>query len=96
MNEEAVLYPTETILFGEKKTLSNQYYLDLNAGTLLDVTEQGRHSRPIVSSPFSGGSNHGFADGSVRYIQFGKSLCPMNEWAVTDAGRASYAICITP
>lgn len=67
MNEEAVLYPTETILFGEKKTLSNQYYLDLSAGTLLDVTEQGRHSRPIVSSPFSGGSNHGFADGSATF-----------------------------
>jgi prepilin-type N-terminal cleavage/methylation domain-containing protein len=96
MSEESILYPTETILFGEKKTLSTQYYLDLNASTLLDVTEQGRHSRPIVNSAFSGGSNHGFADGSVRYIPFGKSLCPMNEWAITGAGRASYAICITP
>jgi len=95
MNQESILDPTETILFGEKKTLSNQYYVDLNANTIMDVTEQGRHSTSTTTAWNTGGSNHSFADGSVRYVPFGKSLCPLNQWAITEAGRRSFAICIT-
>ncbi len=96
MSEESIAYPAETIFFGEKKTLSTDFYVDLNASTILNVTEQGRHSRSMTGGWNTGGSNHAYTDGSVRYIPFGKSLCPVNEWAITDAGRISFAICITP
>ena len=96
MNQESILDPTDTILFGEKKTLSNAYYVDLNANTLLDVNELGRHSASMTGAWNSGGSNHSFADGSVRFVPFGKALCPFNEWAITESGRRSFAICITP
>src|SRR6185369_289604 len=96
MNQESILDPIDTILFGEKKTTSNQYYVDLNANTLLDVNELGRHSRSTTGAWNTGGSNHDFADGSVRFIPFGKALCPFNQWAITESGRLSFAICITP
>ena len=94
--QERISNPTEMILFGEKNTLSSQYYVDLTALGWHDVTELGRHSRSVTGGWNTGGSNYDFADGSVRYIPFGKSLCPENQWAITDAGRKSYAICITP
>src|SRR5438034_927614 len=94
MNDENIRYPAETILFGEKKTIRTDFYVDLNASTIMDVAEQGRHSS--TGAWATGGSNHSFADGSVRYVPFGKSLCPQNQWAVTDAGRIRFAICIVP
>jgi prepilin-type N-terminal cleavage/methylation domain-containing protein len=96
LNEENIQYPSETIIFGEKKTVSTQFYVNLNSGTILDVMELGRHSRSTTGAWLTGGSNHSFADGSVRYIPFGKALCPANQWAVTDTGRVSFAICIVP
>jgi len=96
MTEQNIPWPVETIIFGEKRTVSSQYYVDLNTSTLLDVTEQGRHSRAAGAGGYSGGSNYAFADGSVRYVPYGKSLCPLNQWAVTDEGRKTLAICIVP
>ena len=53
-------------------------------------------SGAIVAGELSktGGSNHAYADGSARYIRYGRSLCPLNDWAVTEAGRTNFAICI--
>ena len=96
VTEGNIKHPGETIFFGEKKTSSSQFYVDLNTGTILDVTEQGRHLRSATGGFATGGSNYSFADGSVRYIPFGKSLCPENQWALTDSGRTSFAICIVP
>jgi len=94
MNEENIKYPAETIAFGEKQTFSTQFYVDLNASTIMSVAEQGRHSSNGAWG--SGGSNHSFIDGSVRYVPFGKSLCPQNQWGITDTGRIAFAICIVP
>lgn len=96
MNEAAIRFPSETILFGEKRTERSEFYVDLNAITasVVDVTEQGRHARSFGHAAKSGGSNHSYVDGSVRYSRFGRSLCPIQEWAVTDAGRTNLAICI--
>jgi len=94
MNEENIRHPADTIVFGEKKTLSSEFYVDLNAGMIMNVAEQGRHSSSGAWA--TGGSNHSFADGSVRYVPFGKSLCPQTQWGVTDAGRSAFAICIVP
>jgi len=95
LNETALRLPSETIVFGEKKSDRTEFYVDLNAvyTTVVDVTEQGRHAH-VSNDRKSGGSNHAYADGSVRYARFGRSLCPENEWAVTGAGRTNFAICI--
>jgi len=93
--ESAIRHPSETILFGEKKSGTPDLYVDLGSlvTTVLDVTDQGRHQHSN-SDAKSGGSNHGLADGSVRYDRFGRALCPVNQWAVTEAARATLAICI--
>ena len=93
--DAAIRQPSETILFGEKRSGITDLYVDLGSviTTVLDVTEQGRHNQ-TSGDPKSGGSNHGLADGSVRYDRFGRALCPLNQWAVTEAARSSLAICI--
>ena len=93
LNESALPRPSDTIIFGEKKTGSTDFYVSLTPLlTVVNVTEQGRHSH--TSAAKSGGANHVYADGSVRYTRYGRSLCPLNDWAVTEAGRTNFSICI--
>ena len=42
--------------------------------------EQSRHA---------GGANYAFADGSARFLPFGKCLSPVNLWGVTPGARNS-------
>jgi prepilin-type N-terminal cleavage/methylation domain-containing protein len=93
IREGAILYPSETVAFGEKQTQSQQYFMDLNENEGNDITELelGRHNS-VAPSSRTGGSNHAFADGSARYIKYGGALGPLNLWAVTDAGRTNYAV----
>lgn len=93
--EILVRHPSDTILFGEKKSGRDEFYVVLTSPLLreTELTEQRRHAQ-ASSDPESGGSNHAYADGSVRYARFGRSLCPVNEWAVTEAGRTNLALCI--
>ena len=97
LNEASIRQTSETILFGEKKSGVNEFYLHLGvtaaSATVIDVTEQRRHNAS-VGDPKSGGSNHAYADGSVRFARFGRSLCPINEWAVTEPGRTNLSFCI--
>ena len=92
LKENAIRYVSETITFGEKETESMHYYMDFYEGNGNDIeeVEQARHSRSAQSSR-SGGSNYAFADNSVRFLKFGRSLSPINLWAVTDASRTNYA-----
>ena len=100
MKETDVLYPSETIAFGEKRTDSGQYYMDLAEGQGNDLTELelGRHSNGAGGSQHtgigatgvnSGGANHAFVDGSARFLKYGLGLGPINKWAVTDSGRTN-------
>jgi prepilin-type N-terminal cleavage/methylation domain-containing protein len=93
-SENVFIFPSDTIIFGEKSSTSSEYYVALGSmlSPVTDVTEQRRHMRS--SDTQSGGSNHAYADSSVRYTRFGRSLCPENEWAATAAGRTNLAICI--
>lgn len=94
-NESAIARPSDTIIFGEKKTTSGEFYVALTPVlTVLDVTEQRRHARTGGEMAKTGGSNHVYADGSARYIRYGRSLCPINEWAITEAGRTNFSVCI--
>src|SRR5258706_1806099 len=99
MKELAVLKPSDTLIFGEKKNLphetppsSTDYFLELNEGfgNDFDKVEHGCHSvaRRVKES---GGSNFAFVDGSARYLKYGRSTWPANLWAVKDEDRIKYA-----
>lgn len=47
---------------------------------------QNRHANSAKSGR-GGGSDYTMADGSVRFMRFGRSLAPINLWAVTDEAR---------
>jgi len=88
MPESAIPYPSDTILFGEKLTESKHYYMDFlegNAGNQFDELEQSRHMGPKSA----GGSDYAFADGHAGYLKYGRSLSPINLWAVTDSWRTN-------
>lgn len=86
MNEAAVKYPSETILFGEKITTSEHFYMDFleNGGNERDQLEEGRH---MAMGNNSGGSDYAFVDGSSRYLPYYKAWTPQNLWGVVDSWR---------
>ena len=103
MKENNITQPSQTIAFGEKDTASLHWYFDYE--TFEDVTQldQCRHSSArtgasrsgdVVSGTvqnFGGGSNYAFVDGSVQFLKFGRSVWPVNLWAVTPAWRSQGA-----
>jgi prepilin-type N-terminal cleavage/methylation domain-containing protein len=93
MKESLIKYPSETIVFGEKKTEAMDYYMDFYEGPGNDVdrVEQSRHGGAGPGSG-SGGSDYAFADGSATFVKFPGTLSPVNLWAVTDAARTNYAV----
>ncbi len=93
MKESHIKYPSDTIVFGEKKTDAMDYYMDFYEGPGNDVdrVEQSRHGGAGPGSA-SGGSDYAFGDDSTSYVKFPGSLSPINLWAVTDAARTNYAV----
>jgi prepilin-type N-terminal cleavage/methylation domain-containing protein len=105
LKESNVPYPSETVAFGEKRSDSGQFYMDLDEDEGNDLTELelGRHSSgaggsihtgnlangDAAAGAGSGGANHAMVDGSARYIKYGQALNPVNLWAVTDLGRTN-------
>ncbi len=87
MPESAIQYPSDTVLFGEKETISAHYYMDFleGVGNDLDQLEEARHMGPKSA----GGSDYAFADGSTRYFKYGRARSPINLWAVTDSWRTN-------
>ena len=85
--ESAITRPTDTILFGEKETSSEHYFMDFLEGGGNDFTEveQGRHGGNRKGG--GGSSNFVFCDGSTRYLQHGQMLTPENLWATTETFR---------
>ena len=92
MKQSNLRYPTETIMFGERKSGSVHFHMDLLQAQGNDFTEveQARHSGGNPPGR-SGGSVHAFGDGSARFVKFGQAMVPLNLWGVTDEGRAHYA-----
>jgi len=93
MKESLIHYPSDTIVFGEKKTDAGDYYMDFAEGVGNDVdrVEQSRHGAGGPAT-HGGGSDYAFADGSTKFIKFPWSLSPVNLWAVTDAARTNYVV----
>jgi prepilin-type N-terminal cleavage/methylation domain-containing protein/prepilin-type processing-associated H-X9-DG protein len=94
LKEARVLYPTETVIFGEKQPQRGDFHMDLYAGAGDDfegVAEQGRHSGRGQGLK-TGGSNYVFCDGSARFMKYGKTVDPISLWCVTDTNRLANAI----
>jgi prepilin-type N-terminal cleavage/methylation domain-containing protein len=100
MPEGFIKEPTDTILYGEKKSKTSSgvdvyhYYMDLLEppnGNDLDYIEESRHMSQVSDTPGAGGSNFAFTDGSSRYIRSGGMISPKNLWGVTEAWRNSGA-----
>ncbi len=99
LKEAAIPKPSDTITFGEKKNLQQQhqniamdYFMDLDEGYGNDAerVEHGCHAR-TVRAPGAGGSNYAFGDGSVRFLNYGKDVWPLDLWALSDANRVKFA-----
>lgn len=88
IKEAAIPYPSDTISFGEKTKGSFHVHMDFYQGNGNDIEEIAQNKHLSGDSKTSGGSNFTFADGSVRYLLFGRSVSPMNLWAVTDKYRS--------
>jgi prepilin-type N-terminal cleavage/methylation domain-containing protein len=93
MKEIMILQPSETIEFGEKYHTNTHWYFDYETYEDLYVLDQNRHSNPHPKNSNSdvgqgkGGSNYALADGSSRFILFGRSVNPVNMWAITPEWR---------
>ncbi len=99
-------HPTDTILFGEKKSASPHYYMDLlEPGSSDDFPgrvlgnddtelEQGRHVG-LGPGTRSGGSVYAMADGSARFIKYWRALGPLNLWCTLDEDRSSPTYALT-
>jgi len=88
MPASAIREPSETITFGEKLTEFTHKHMDLRDDDDTSKLEEGRHSRGGGPST-SGGSNYAFADGSARFLRYGRAVSPINLWAVTAQWRTN-------
>jgi len=88
----AIGEPSDTVVFGEKRSGSQHFYMDFleAGGNDIYEVERGRHTarrrREFRDRP-TGGSNYAMADGSARFIEQGHLLFPMNLWGVTERFR---------
>jgi prepilin-type N-terminal cleavage/methylation domain-containing protein len=86
VRENDVREPSETVLLGEKEQNSGHFHMDFDQFDDLLQLNQNRHANSAKSGR-GGGSDYTMADGSVRFMRFGRSLAPINLWAVTDEAR---------
>ncbi len=92
ITENHIRLPSDTILFGEKKTGATNFYVDLPpsaSGSMVVDVEQRRHARGPGDR--TGGSNYSFVDGSVKYLPYGRAIVPVNLWGVTELVRTNAA-----
>ena len=96
MKSEYFEHPVSTILFGENSIDSKHSIIQIlpaDGRYLSDLNESRHGSGGSSSGSKSGGSNYLFADGHAEFIHFGKSTCPVNQWAVTSYWRSYAALC---
>jgi prepilin-type N-terminal cleavage/methylation domain-containing protein len=91
MSEATINETSETIVFGEKATDSGHYWMDWNQIDDQLQLEQSRHGASARADSSAGGSVYAFADGSARFIRWGKTAEPINLWAVTPEARTNTA-----
>jgi prepilin-type N-terminal cleavage/methylation domain-containing protein/prepilin-type processing-associated H-X9-DG protein len=87
VNENQIRTPSETVVFGEKLTNSGHFYMDWLMWDDVQQIDETKHSSNRKGSTGGGGSNYIFADGSARFMKFGRSLEPVNLWFIVDEWR---------
>lgn len=97
VNESIFKEPADTVILGEKLYATGHYYMDFLEGALgndTDILNQGLHSSTARTSAggLGGGSNYAFADGSTRFLKNGRSLSPLNLWAVNERWRTNAVV----
>jgi prepilin-type N-terminal cleavage/methylation domain-containing protein len=95
MKQSDITYPGNTIAFGEKGNDSHAFYVDVfqsPTGSYISDLAENRHSNPSHTA-HGGGANFEMTDGSVRFLPFGESTCPIDIWAVLDYWRTYTALC---
>lgn len=93
MKEASILNPPETIIWGEKRHIAGDFWMDLleSGDNLTDKVQHGTHSNYLTPTR-SGGANFACADGAVRFLKFGRSVNPVNWWCVDYADRVRFAL----
>lgn len=94
VKDTAIREPSDTIVFGEKLYAIGHYFMDFLEGNLGNDVEVLNHSVHGAATKGEkggkgGGSDYSFADGSVRFLRHGRSLAPINLWALTDRWRTN-------
>lgn len=80
MKDTEIKLPSDTIVFGEKRRGSYHVHMDFGQG-------KGNDKAEVNQNMHKPGSNFAFADGSVRSLNFGGSVSPVNMWAITPMWR---------
>ncbi len=91
----AVTHLSTTITFGEKTNNATAYFVNIfqsPMGSYLNNLAENRHAN-LAHAATGGGANFAMADGSVAFIPFGESTCPINFWAALDQWRTNDALC---
>lgn len=98
MKQSAIVYSSDTLLFGEKTAQHLDFYMDLNEGEagndfegILNQSAHDATAADRIAGSGSGGANYAICDGSAQFIKFPNALQPLNLWAVSDASRTNYA-----
>jgi prepilin-type N-terminal cleavage/methylation domain-containing protein len=88
MPDGRIQFPSDTIIFGEKKPTSSQYYMDL-----LELSgQEGNDWTELNQTTHTEGSDYCFSDNSARMVKAYRDLGPVyNLWAITPSGRTNYA-----
>jgi len=85
IKESDIPNPSDTVVFAEKSTGVKHWYLDYEySEDINDILDQSRHSN---NGKNTGGSNYTFADGSARFLKWGKAIDPENLFLVLPAYR---------
>jgi prepilin-type N-terminal cleavage/methylation domain-containing protein len=88
MPDGRIQFPSDTIIFGEKKPVSSQYFMDL-----LELSgQEGNDWTELNQTTHTEGSDYCFSDNSARLVKAYRDLGPTyNLWAITASGRTNYA-----
>lgn len=81
MPENAIVEPSDTVVFGERTQTSLHFHMDFQQFDDLLQIDQNRHGTSVRTGR-GGGSNYTMVDGSVRLIKWGLTMAPRNLWAV--------------
>jgi prepilin-type N-terminal cleavage/methylation domain-containing protein len=79
---------SDTVIFGEKKATSGQYYVDIyEVGYTTNGTQEGNEVTELNQAMHLTGSDYCFADNSARILPQYASFIPINLWAVLPGPR---------